>query len=236
MRRIFLLLTLLSIATWSQQPAQQQAQLPPVVRVEMPQTNPPNPWVRLVELLLPGIIGGGIAFFGVWLTNRNNARQNDANRQHQLEVEVAKAKIAAEYRSKDNRWEFQKNVYVKLLTSITDIILALARINELQPLSSALPDNSDLQKRLEVHRTNLLSASATFSQNASLAPLAVANSVLPVVMTLEKKLPRWILSDPDRAATNQTLADFNVARDALQEAGRKDLWGDSELEAADAKS
>jgi hypothetical protein len=44
------------------------------------------------------------------------------------------------------------------------------------------------------------------------------------------------LTDPDRAATKQTLADFNTARDALQQAGRNDLWTESELNGEAAKS
>jgi hypothetical protein len=118
MRRRFLILTFLSTTAWSQ-PAPQQTHLPPVVKVEMPTSNPPNPWIHFAELILPGIIGASLALFGVWLTSRQNARTNTANRQHQLDVEIAKAKIAAEYRSRDSRWEFRKSVYTDLLTATT---------------------------------------------------------------------------------------------------------------------
>jgi hypothetical protein len=74
MRQTFLLLTVLSFAGWSQQPAQQPAQaLPPVVRVEMPPTNAPNLWM----LAVPALVGALSAWIGVWLTNRNNRRQWD---------------------------------------------------------------------------------------------------------------------------------------------------------------
>jgi len=82
MRRFLLALTVLSFSAWSQ-PAQQQAQLPIVVQVQMPPTNPS--WMHLVELVVPGIIGAGLALFGVWLTNKHNAATNAANRKHELE-------------------------------------------------------------------------------------------------------------------------------------------------------
>jgi hypothetical protein len=81
MQRSFLMLTAISFSAWSQ-PAQQQAQSPIVVQVQMP---PTNPWMHLVELVVPGIIGAGLALFGVWLTNKHNAATNAANRKHELE-------------------------------------------------------------------------------------------------------------------------------------------------------
>jgi hypothetical protein len=69
MRQLLTILTVLSIAAWSQ-PAQPQAQPLIVMQVQMP---PTNPWLHLLELVVPGIIGAGLALFGVWLTNKNNA-------------------------------------------------------------------------------------------------------------------------------------------------------------------
>jgi hypothetical protein len=79
MRRCFLVLTVISFAGWSQP---QQPQPPIVVQIQTP---PANPWMRLVELVIPGIIGAGLALLGVWYTNKNNAVTNAANRQHDLE-------------------------------------------------------------------------------------------------------------------------------------------------------
>jgi hypothetical protein len=93
MRRVLLTLFLISVSGWSQA-AQQPAQPPIVVQVQMP---PANPWMRLVELVVSGIIGAGLALFGVWLTNKNNAAENEANRKHQFEVN-----------SRQKRWEFRK--------------------------------------------------------------------------------------------------------------------------------
>ena len=120
MRRFFLTFTVISLAGWSQ-PAQQPAQPPIAVKVEMP---PTNPWMRMMELVIPGIIGAGLALFGVWLTNKNNAATNAANRQHELDVERIKDEIAPQAKSRDNRWEFRKDVYVNLITATSGLIRA----------------------------------------------------------------------------------------------------------------
>src|ERR1039458_7775654 len=125
MRRLFLILTVLSVPGWSQLSAQQPAQPPIVVKVEMPRT---NPWVHLVELVVPGIIGAGIAFLSAWLTNKRNAAENAANRENQLRVEIAKDRIAAEAKSRDNRWAFRKDVYVNLITATSGLIRAYSGI------------------------------------------------------------------------------------------------------------
>src|ERR1035441_3602085 len=107
MRRVLLTLFLISVSGWSQA-AQQPAQPPIVVQVQMP---PANPWMHLVEIVVPGIIGAGLALFGVWLTNKNNAATNAANRKQQLDVERIKDEIAAVAKSRDNRWAFRKDIY-----------------------------------------------------------------------------------------------------------------------------
>jgi hypothetical protein len=186
MRRSFLILTAFGISGLSQAAAPQQGQLPPTVKVEMPPTNAPNPWIHFAELIVPGIIGAGLALLGVLLTTKHNDKTNAANRQHQLEVEVAKAKIVAEYRSRDNRWVFRKDVYVNLLNSITDCILVLAQLNDLQVLFPAKlerPD-ADLQKRLEDNRAKFVSASVTFVRYSDLAPLASFLRKRPVAVKL----------------------------------------------------
>lgn len=93
MRRVLLTLTILSGAVWSQ-PAQQQAQLPPVVKVEMP---PERIRTTLLKLAIPTILGASAALLGVWLTNRHNQQLNTANQryesdewQHQWQLQLKK--------------------------------------------------------------------------------------------------------------------------------------------------
>jgi hypothetical protein len=85
MRRSCLILTALSISAWSQQPAPQQAQLPPVVTVEMPPTPPPTFWRHAFDLAVPGFIGAFSALIAVYLTDRNNRRTNLENHKHEME-------------------------------------------------------------------------------------------------------------------------------------------------------
>ena len=59
--------------------------MPVVVTVQTP---PTSPWMHLVELVVPGIIGAGLALFGVWLTNKHNAAENRANRSFALKRDV----------------------------------------------------------------------------------------------------------------------------------------------------
>jgi len=87
MRRFLLTLTVLCVPGWSQSSAQQPAQPPIVVKLDTPivvkqDTPPTNPWIHLVEIVVPGIIGAGLALFGVWLTNKRNVAENAANRHH----------------------------------------------------------------------------------------------------------------------------------------------------------
>jgi hypothetical protein len=99
MRRFLLVLTVISFAGWSQ-PAQPQAQPPIVVQVQMP---PETLWTTLLKLAIPTLLGAGLGagltLYGVRLTNKHNAAENAANRRHQLQVETAKAELAANYRS-----------------------------------------------------------------------------------------------------------------------------------------
>lgn len=218
MRRFLLTLTFITISAWSQ-PAQQQAQQPLVVRVQ----TPPNVWMHLAELVLPGIIGFAGALIAVWFTQR-----------HQRQLELHKAELAAKYKSQDNRWEFRKDVYVNLLSSITDCISVLAQFHDLQllyPAKSDNPDNPDvdLRNRLADQRAKFMSASATFIRYADQAPLAdIAGSVFPIITALDRQLPAFFASEPERATSLQIIADFNTARSALQDAGLKDLWGTPE--------
>jgi len=80
MRRSLLTLTAIGFSAWSQ-PAPQQAQPPIVVQVQMP---PTNPWVHLVELVVPGIIGAGLALFGVGLTNKHQRSLNETNHAYEI--------------------------------------------------------------------------------------------------------------------------------------------------------
>src|ERR1017187_7969868 len=115
MRRFFFMLTVLSLPGWSQ-PAQRPSQPPISVKVEMP---PESVWTMLFKVVIPTILGAGLgaglALYGVRQTNKHNTAENAANREHQLRLEIARDKITAEAKSRDNRWAFRKDIYTGLM-------------------------------------------------------------------------------------------------------------------------
>ena len=105
MRRLLLVTAVLSISAWSQ-PAPAPAQLPPDVRVEMPPMSPPNPWMHVVDLAVPGFIAALSAWIAVWLTGRNNAATNVENHKHEMERW-----------SRQQALQARKDFYVSLITT-----------------------------------------------------------------------------------------------------------------------
>jgi hypothetical protein len=78
MKRFFLTLMFITSSALSQ-PAQQQAQPPIVVQVQMP---PESIWAAIFKLAIPTVlaaaVGAGITFFGVRQTNKHHATKNAA--------------------------------------------------------------------------------------------------------------------------------------------------------------
>lgn len=236
MQRWLFIFTFSSLAGWSQ-PAQQQAQPPIAVQVQMP---PTNPWMHIFELVVPGIIGAGLALIGVWLTNRNNAATNAANRQHALEVERSKDEIAAQAKSRDNRWEFRKDIYVKLINSVTDIVSIASKLQHLANSVPSLnaPPTPEFLSQLKDNTVVLSSAAMQFARYAGLAPLAKADSISRVLQAQVGELTallRQPLTDPNRL--QDFISTFNALKADIQTAGRKELWEtpEPELKAQAAK-
>jgi hypothetical protein len=207
----------------------------------MPPTSAPNSLIHFLELIIPAIVGtgvgAGLAFYGVSRTNSHNARENAANQEHQLQVEVAKAKIAAEYRSRDNRWEFRRTIYVALVTSISDVTLVLSQMLNMiatNPSDSAV--TPDIQKQIDEYADTLSTAFTTFGRNASLAPLATASGVNSSIMSQATQLLE-LAAQPKTVKTIETLfASFSALQVALQVNGSKELWGESEPKSETAES
>lgn len=226
MRRFLLILTILSVPGWSQ-PAQQPAQPPIVVKVEMP---PESIWTSLLKVAIPTVLGAGlgagITLYGVWLTNKRNAAENAANRQHQLEVEIARAKIAAKYKSEDNRWEFRKEVYVNLINATDDLLTGFATLLRLNAFNDASAFSAEIIPPFK-----------TFLRHASLAPLAKADLVPSLVSAAVDAIMRVDDDGQTSSAQVRTLyGHLGALRTSLQEAGRKDLWEAPENEARIART
>ena len=230
MRRFLLVLTFFSFAGWSQ-PAQQQAQLPlQTTNSAQPPVNPPNPWTQFGSLA-PGIIAALSALVAIWLTQR-----------HQLRLEIAKAEIAAKYRSQDNRWAFRKDVYVNLITATSGLIRAWSGIaanmrvaNQLKQEGTPLTDirMTGVIQRLTSDINGQEAHGATFATYVSLSPLAIAEDVVPLVTTTWESFKDLDLSAPELIAANMPEKQKALGEllRKLQAAGRKDLWGTPEPEA-----
>jgi hypothetical protein len=214
MRRIVVVFFALSVPGWSQ-PAQQPAQPPIVVKVEMP---PTNPWTHLVELVVPGIIGAGLALLGVWLTNKNNAATNAANREHQRQVEIAKAKM-----------EFRKEIYMNLIKACVGLKALYAQIHAaIEETATPMTDHAQhcLTEFLQTKYVSLMATGNDYILYANLAPIATADEIEPAIQELRGKLfatelqpsPEYLSSLKDQIKILSTLLP------RIQAAARKDLW------------
>jgi hypothetical protein len=115
---------------------------------------------------------------------------------------------------------------VSLINAITNLI---TEQSELQTLAETETNDSE---RLAQCRKAIMSCGNEFMRYANLAPLATADSVLPMVAAAAAKMGRCYASTKDEQAQLQIIiGDLFSLRSTLQEAGRKDLWGMPELEA-----
>ena len=150
-------------------------------------------------------------------------------------VETIKDEISAQAKNRDNRWAFRKDVYVNLITTNHDILKILHTFAYAAKLRA--DPNAALRqlalKMVEDEQPKLAASLKTFTTYATLAPIATADDVLPLLAAASSQGFQQISFDsPDAAA--HIHAQMNVLSDLLkhlQTAGRKDLWGAPEPEA-----
>jgi hypothetical protein len=139
-------------------------------------------------------------------------------------VESIKDEITAQRRSHDNRWEFRKDIYVNLVNSLTNMITgySFARLAA--------------ERKQEISQETRESLKVCFDQlmiNSNLAPLAAADTVLPLIRALLAE----IVDNPISQTDPHAVEDFNSQIEVLVELrkglwveGRKDLWGTPKTE------
>jgi hypothetical protein len=136
-------------------------------------------------------------------------------------VESIKDEIAAQAKSRDNRWAFRKEIYCGLITSIE------------QSLSQSVSACYDVQPLSPEAKEKLVNAIAKFSIAASLAPLAASKSLLPLIKSTLDELTTN--TNPAKPFGSMTYGRFQQVfldlREKVQGAGRNDLWPDSEPKA-----
>jgi hypothetical protein len=97
-------------------------------------------------------------------------------------VESIKDEIAAQAKSRDNRWAFRKDVYVKLVFTISEIINRIAAVAAIPP--PAAPGPQGRQPHIELLKENmdrLLDLQRDFLSYTAIAPLAMADEIARLV-------------------------------------------------------
>ena len=157
-------------------------------------------------------------------------------------VESIKDEIAAQAKSRDNRWEFRKEVYVNLITATSGLIRAWSGVATNMSEASRLKHEqiplTDLRmagviKRLTSDIDDQVAHGDVFATYVSLSPLAIAEDVVPLVTSTWERFKELDLSSPELIAANMPEKQKTLGEllRALQAAGRKDLWGTPEPEA-----
>jgi len=195
---------------------------------------PESVWTMLFKVVIPTILGAGLgaglALYGVRQTNKHNTAENAANREHQLRLETAKAEIAAKYKSQDNRWEFRKDVYVNLIEATSDMIGRDLEIVETFRSDGPQTDKSRqmLEKAFAAHGL----AAQTFVTYCNLAPLAMAYDVNALAQKVKALFTKLDFNSPEcKSQLNEIVDGLKELIQALQAAGRKDLWDTPEPKA-----
>jgi hypothetical protein len=81
--------------------------------------------MRLVELVIPGIIGAGLALLGVWYTNKNNAITNAANRQHDAANNAAHRLHELDKLDREHTFALKRDSLIRLTQSFVQTVAAL---------------------------------------------------------------------------------------------------------------
>jgi len=133
-------------------------------------------------------------------------------------VESIKDEIAAEAKNRDNRWAFRKDVYCSLIRMTVGIMAVNTSL-----LAPATGSNEDRVKA-DALDAELLEKGKEFWILASLAPIATAESILPLAQHTQDQLFKVIDKTQDtESQIRARLAALTKFLGALQAAGRKDL-------------
>jgi hypothetical protein len=144
-------------------------------------------------------------------------------------IKTIKDEIAAEAKTRDNRWAFRKDIYVRLITSLLDVTYTYTRIlNNRRGMKRT--DISDeyrkhqLQESLQA-ASELESKVHEYQITVGRAPLASADGIIGPfnenVKAVEEDLPDNI--DDDSLIENLIEQNEKMLT-KLHEAGRKELW------------
>jgi 3-methyladenine DNA glycosylase/8-oxoguanine DNA glycosylase len=129
-------------------------------------------------------------------------------------VESIKDEIAAQAKSRDNRWAFRKEVYVNLIIATTDMLTGCSA------LLNSIDKQATFQKDVLPFLTNFL-------RHAGLAQLATADPVPTLVSVAVNEIMRIDSRTAEFEQIRTLAAHLYSLRTSLLEAGRKDLWDEA---------
>ena len=145
-------------------------------------------------------------------------------------VESIKDEIGAQRKMHDNRWEFRKDVYVRLITSVVALIDVHSRMLSFRttPIQGSKDEIDRANALLEKTYLNFMDKTAEFNLAASLVGIATADTILlPLNKATSFQLPLPTSPEFD-AALRDRINNLSQFLAQLHFASRKDLWGTPE--------
>lgn len=138
-------------------------------------------------------------------------------------VESVKDEIAAQAKSRDNRWVFKKDIYCRLITATSELLDYECEVEGLLHKGAAPGAHQPLGTSGERREKTF----HDFFEAIALAPLATADEIVTLISAANLRFKA-----PDTIENSE----YNIGRlsellDALQVAGREDLWGTPEAKA-----
>jgi hypothetical protein len=141
-------------------------------------------------------------------------------------VESIKDEIAAQAKSRDNKWAFKKDVYVRLITSTGELLRFYLEVGR-----RGLADGSASEDVRAKSKEEFSAMTDRLMTDFCLARLATANNVIAVIDKLEAELRAIADRNPFSVETvQQKLLIYQNFRNLLCIAGREDLWPTPETE------
>jgi hypothetical protein len=145
-------------------------------------------------------------------------------------VETIKDEIAAQAKSRDNRWAFRKDVYVSLLKATTELLHEYDGLQEYHR-QAVSDDDAEIQRGAEqLAKLELIPKMREFYSCAYLAPLATADEIVAPIEEARKALLQCVddpLDQQYQGSVSEIRASLRRLVGQLQQAGRKDLWGNT---------
>jgi hypothetical protein len=146
-------------------------------------------------------------------------------------VEGIKGEFAAQAKSRDNRWEFRKDVYVNLIKLLSDFLFLrieyLALINTQKNIDpAALKQLQEVEKQQKANLDKSAVAYKEYMTQQRIAQLVPADNALLAQFFAQSQITTTIAPFPgaDDEQVNQEVSVLSNLLGQLARGGRKELW------------